>query len=45
MIRMSRESRSDRDGRECSPDTMSLPYLCLIAAVAVTVGVGLAWIG
>lgn len=41
MIRMPH----DRDDRDCSPETMSLPYICLIAAVAVLVGVALAWIG
>ena len=45
MIRMSRDPREGREARDCSPDSMSVPYLCLIAGVAVMVGVGLAWIG
>lgn len=43
MIRMSRDSK--REGHDCSPEAMSLPYICLIAGVAVLVGVALAWIG
>lgn len=44
MIRLSRDIH--QEGRkDCSPDTMSIPYICLIALVAVTVGVSLAWIG
>ncbi|WP_255357336.1 hypothetical protein [Falsirhodobacter sp. alg1] len=41
---LSRPDHQYRAEGEC-PDRMSVPYICLIAVVAVLAGVVLAWIG